>query len=168
MKAGRAIWVGGAAAGTLDLTWALVVSAMQGRAPLRVLHSISSGLLGKAAYDGGVATAVLGVILHFVIAFGACAVYYTASRRLPFLVRRPAVAGPLYGIGVYLFMYRVVVPLSAAPWKFSFTPKGVALALAAHTLCVGLPIALAVRRYSPPLSRAPRNRPTPRAVSDAG
>ena len=102
-------------------------------------------------------SAVLGVILHFVIAFGACAVYYGASRKLPFLVKRPAVAGPLYGVGVYLCMYLVVVPLSAAPWKFSFTPQGIILALTAHTLCVGLPIALAVRRYSSPSEALPRS-----------
>lgn len=146
----RAIFVGGSTAGALDLAWALVVATIQGRTPLRILQSISSGLLGKAAFEGGAATAALGVILHFVIAFGACAAYALASRRIPFLLRRPAVAGPLYGVGVYLLMYRVIVPLSAAPWKFAFTPTNIVLALVAHTLCVGLPIALAVRRYSSP------------------
>ena len=119
MRWSQTFVLGGGLAGVLDLTWALVTASLQGRAPLRVLHSIASGVLGKAAYTGGVATAALGVVLHFAIACGACGVYYAASRRLPLLVRRPVVTGPIYGVGVYLVMSLVVVPLSAAPWKFS-------------------------------------------------
>jgi hypothetical protein len=132
------------AAGLLDLTWALVSSGLEGVDPSRVLQSIASGLLGKAAFEGGVATASLGLVLHFSIAFGACAIYYAASRELSWLRRRPLMAGPLYGVLVYLCMYLVVVPLSAAPFELSFAPQAVALALAAHVLCVGLPIALSV------------------------
>lgn len=129
MRHGRTIAIGGMAAGLLDLTWALVSSGVLGGDPSRLLQSIASGLLGKVAYEGGLATASLGVVLHFVIAFGAC-----------------AVAGPLYGVVVYLCMYLVVVPLSAAPFELSFAPQAAALALAAHVLCVGLPIALSVSR----------------------
>jgi hypothetical protein len=116
--------------------------------PVRVLHSIASGVLGADAYRGGARTAALGVALHFVIAFGAAAVYYAASRRLRFLVRRPVVSGLLYGVAVYLFMNLVVLPLSAIPFKVSYAPAVFATGLVVHMLCVGLPIALAVRRFS--------------------
>lgn len=148
MRSFRAIVLGGVAAGVLDLIWALVISAIQARPVVRVPQAIASGLLGKAAFEGGASTAVVGVALHFLIALGACAVYVGVGRWLPRLVRLPWVAGPLFGIAVYLFMSIVVVPLSAAPWRFKFTPSGIALALAAHTLCVGLPIALITRRYA--------------------
>jgi hypothetical protein len=133
------------AAGVLDLTAALVTNGLRGLAPGRVLQSIASGLLGAESYRGGSGTAALGVLLHFVIAFGAAAVFYAASRQLRFLVRRPFVAGPLYGVAVYLFMSFVVLPLSAFPHKISPTPASLATGLAVHMLCVGLPIALAVR-----------------------
>ena len=143
--AGRAVLWAGLAAGVLDLAAALVTNGLRGLAPVRVLQSISSGLLGAESYGGGAWTAALGVLLHFVIAFGAAAVFYAASRRLKFLVRRPFVAGPLYGVAVYLFMNFVVLPLSAFPHKVSLAPDRLATGLAVHVLCVGLPIALVVR-----------------------
>ncbi|HMH08495.1 MAG TPA: hypothetical protein VK579_17610, partial [Terriglobales bacterium] len=91
----------------------------------------------------------LGTALHFLIAFSAAAVYYGASRLLAFLTRRAVVWGFLYGIAVYMFMSWIVVPLSAFPKNktpFSFT--ALVISLLTHMFCVGLPIALAVRRYS--------------------
>jgi len=64
------------------------------------LQSIASGLLGPQAYEGGVATAILGVVLHFVIAIGAAAVFYLLSRKLPFLTQKPILWGPLYGAAI--------------------------------------------------------------------
>ena len=64
------------------------------------------------------------------------------------LVRRPVVCGLLYGVAVYLFMSFVVLPLSAVYFKPAYTPPAVALGLAAHMFCVGLPIALAAPRSS--------------------
>jgi hypothetical protein len=143
--AGRAIVWGGLLVGVLDLTAALVTNGLRGIAPVRILQSITSGVLGAASYQGGAATAAAGVALHFVIAFGAAAVFYAASRRLRFLVRRPFIAGPLYGVAVYFFMNLVLLPLSAFPHRFAPTAGSLATGLAVHVLCVGLPIALAAR-----------------------
>ena len=63
-----AIAAGGLTAGTLDLTQACILFGA--RVPL----SIAAGLLGRQAFRGGVATYVLGVLLHFFIAFSAAAV----------------------------------------------------------------------------------------------
>lgn len=54
--------------------------------------------------------------------------------------------GLLYGIAVYAFMNVIVLPLSAVAFKPSHTPAALAQGLVIHMLCVGLPIALAVRR----------------------
>jgi hypothetical protein len=81
--------------------------------------------------------------------FGAAAIYYTASRKLVFLQRRAVVWGLFYGIAVYMFMTWAVVPLSAVHRSQApFSATGLALSLLTHMFCVGLPIALAVRRYS--------------------
>jgi uncharacterized membrane protein YagU involved in acid resistance len=90
---------------------------------------------------------MLGAALHFVIAFLAAGVFYGASRRLTFLKRRPVLSGVLYGIVVYLFMYWVVMPLSAYP-KPPFSISATIIAVVTHIVCVGLPISLIVRRYS--------------------
>ena len=141
----RGILWGGILCGVFDITYAFIAFGMRGATPVAILHSIASGLLGKAAAEGGLATAALGLFLHFVIAFGAATVYYLASRKLPFLVRHAVVCGLLYGMAVYLFMNFVVIPLSAFPRKLSYPPHVLIPGIAWHMVLVGLPIALAIR-----------------------
>jgi hypothetical protein len=142
-----AILWGGLIAGSLDLLYAFVFSGVRGISPIRVLQAIASGLLGANSFKGGLGAAALGVPLHFLIAFGAAAAYYAASRKLSFLLQRAVFWGLLYGIAIYLFMQFVVLPLSAAP-KFKSSVLSVVLGVIVHMVCVGLPISLAVRRYS--------------------
>src|SRR5205814_911482 len=106
--------------------------------------SVASGLLGRNAFNGGLKTAALGLLCPFFIAFVTTTVFYVASRQLKFLTQWAIVCGVLYGVAVYFFMSFVVVPLSAAPFKIRFTMTGLMI----HIFCIGLPIALAVRRYS--------------------
>ena len=143
----RAVSYGGLIAGALDLAYAIIVNGIRGIEPVRIMQSIASGLLGSAAYEHGAATATLGVVLHFLMMFVICAIYYTASRGMPVLKQRPVVMGLLYGIVVYVVMYFVVLPLSAFPHQLSYTPSSIAIASAAMLFCVGLPIALIVRRF---------------------
>ena len=77
-----AITVGGLVAGALDLTQATILFGA--KVPLL----IAAGLLGRSALHGGAAIYVLGVLLHFFIAFSAAAVYYAASRRLIQVIRK--------------------------------------------------------------------------------
>ncbi len=152
LQTGQAILLGGLSAGVLDLIGACVTNAWRGVTPLRILQSIASGLLGAKAFQtpsqGGYKTAVLGVVLHFVIALGAAAVYCVASDKLRLLVERPWLSGALYGVAVYWFMQLIVLPLSAIPFKLNFSWPVVALGLIVHVLCVGWPIALAARWYA--------------------
>ena len=147
-RAFRAIFWGGLIAGILDISYAFVASALRGRGPIWVLQSVASGLLGANAFKGGIATAALGTVLHFLIAFVAATIYYLASRRLKFLVRQAVVFGLLYGIAVYFFMNFVVLPLSAFPFKVSYPFALLIRGVIGHMLLVGLPISLAVRRYT--------------------
>ncbi|MBI5712488.1 MAG: hypothetical protein HZC38_03530 [Chloroflexi bacterium] len=56
--------------------------------------------------------------------------------------------GVLYGVAVYGFMYFIVLPRSAFPFKITFTPAVLAKRITIHIFCVGLPIALAVRWFA--------------------
>jgi hypothetical protein len=143
----RAILWAGLIAGALDITAAFVIYGFFGATPLRILQGIAAGLLGPRSFEGGMATAILGLISHFVIAFGAATVYYLLSRRIPFLVRRSVVAGVVYGIAVYFFMNRVVVPLSHAR-RYPFSLKMMIIGVVIHMFCVGLPIAATMKRFS--------------------
>ena len=147
-RAYKAAFWGGLLAGVFDITYACVSQALRGRGPVWTLQSVASGWLGAQAFRGGLGAAALGLVSHFMIAFGAAAVYYAASRKLRVLVRHAVVCGLLYGIAVFLFMSYVVVPLSAAPFRFPFTLAVLTRGFISHALLVGLPIALAVRRYA--------------------
>ena len=143
----RPILFAGSICGTMDITAALVVYGRYGVRPIPLLQGIAGGLLGPRTYQGGLATAALGLFCHFLIAFSAATVYYAASRVVSFLVDHAGISGPLYGVAVYFFMQRVVLPLSAAR-KYPFSVKMMLIGVVIHIFCVGLPIALAVRRFS--------------------
>jgi len=143
----KAIVSAGTICGVMDITAALVVYGAMGAKPLRLLQGIAGGVLGPSTYRGGIPTALLGLALHFVIAFGAATVFYVASRGIRFLVDQAVVSGVFYGIAVYFFMQRIVIPLSKAnrnPFSLKFMIIGVII----HICCVGLPIALSVRKCS--------------------
>ena len=142
------ILLGGLIAGTLDITAACVRAWLRaGVTPGRVGRYIASAALGPSALTGGNKTAILGFAFHYLIATTATVVFYLASRKLRFLVERPVSMGLLYGVFVYLFMNFVVVPLS----KIGFRPSPLsnrAVEALIIMFCVGLPIALIVRRFS--------------------
>lgn len=131
----------------MDITAAFVTWAPRGIRPAQILRGIASGLLGPKSFDGGWQTALFGTVLHFGIAFSAAGVFYGASRKLLFLRRRPVLSGVLYGIAVYVFMYWVVLPLSAYH-KPPFSISATIIAIMTNIVCVGLPISLIVDRYS--------------------
>lgn len=139
------ILYGGLVAGTLDILYAVIASGLRGRSPTGVLQYVASGLLGRDSFSGGWKTAVLGLILHFLIAFVIAATYYSASLILPTLIRQAVVWGLVYGVAVYFVMNYVVLPLSAVP-RIPFSFVTFISGLLVHALLVGLPIALFARR----------------------
>jgi uncharacterized membrane protein YagU involved in acid resistance len=141
-----AILVGGAIAGALDITYAICWAIYRGSNAMHLLQVVASGWLGMAAYDGGWATAMLGLASHFAMAFAYAAFFVFVARRWDWPVRHPLVAGPLYGLAVFLLMNLVVLPLSAFPHEVKFTGLGQFTNLLSHLYFFGLPIALATRR----------------------
>jgi uncharacterized membrane protein YagU involved in acid resistance len=142
------IFWGGLLCGILDLTAACVTWGIRaGVRPIRIGQSIANGLLGPRAFAGGLRTAVLGVAIHFLIAFTATTVFYIASRYFKFLIHRAILSGALYGTAVHLFMSQIVVPLSAVR-RGPFSSLNFTIAIITHIFCVGLPISLSVRHFS--------------------
>jgi len=133
------LWAG-FAAGVGDTLLAIALFRV---GPVRIYQSVAAGLLGRDSFQGGLASAALGMFLHFFIATTAAAVYVAASTRLKLLLRQPVACGLAFGIAVYFFMNLVVVPLSRAGGRgFSFSWR----LMVGHALLVGLPIALVARR----------------------
>lgn len=139
------VLAGGLVAGALDIAYACVFWAVKGGVPARrIFQSVAAGVLGKASFAGGWATALLGLGLHFLIATSMSVAYYLVARRWPLLRQRAVLCGVGYGLLLYVIMNYAVVPLSAAG-PGSKDPLWIALSVAVHALLVGVPIALFAR-----------------------
>jgi hypothetical protein len=143
----RWLFIGALVAGAFDISYATSISYFRsGIAPSRILQSVASGVLGPDSYQGGTATAALGLGLHFVIAFIITCVFFAAASRQPVLTAQPLVSGALYGAIAYAVMNYIVVPFSRiGPRATPATPVWVTGVLV-HMFLIGVPIALAARR----------------------
>ena len=137
-----AVLYGGFVAGTIDIGSA---AAINGISPLIILRAIASGLLGKAAFQGGLPVSLLGLGLQWAMSLLIAAIFVFAAGRLAWLKRRWVSAGVLYGVVVFGVMEYVVVPLSAAWPKPHFTTQAFIENLLAMLL-FGLIVAFFARR----------------------
>jgi hypothetical protein len=83
----------------------------------RLFQGVAATLLGKEAFEGGTPTAVIGLLMHFGVAFGWSAVFLFLVMRSPWI--RRLLASPygvvkvasLYGPFIWLVMSLAVIPL---------------------------------------------------------
>ena len=143
-RAFETIVYGGLAVGVLDFFDAVLYFGVYAGAGFqRVWQGVAGGLLGgEAARAGGWNTTILGIFLHFVVAFGVATVYYVGSRNVPFLIRQPVISGLIYGVIAHLVMKFVVVPLSMIGAVAPYTLPNALNSFIGHALLVGLPVAL--------------------------
>jgi hypothetical protein len=127
-------------AGALDAADGVVFFGLHGLNPIQVLQYIASGLLGAQSFRGGLATAGLGVLVHFAIALVVAAIYLVASRRLPALRSQWVLYGLLYGAAVWAVMNLAILPLTAVA-PSPITAAALLNGVLGHALFVGLPIA---------------------------
>ena len=138
------ILLGGLAIGILDFLDASLFFGLYAGAPFqRIWQGVASGLLGsEAARGGGWNTALLGILLHFVVAFCIDTVYYIGARNVSFLIRHPIISGLVFGVLAHLVMRYVVVPLSAIGTVNAYNLPNFLNSVVGHALFVGLPVAL--------------------------
>jgi hypothetical protein len=106
---------------------------------------IASGALGMAAFEGGIATALLGVLFHLIISFVIAGVFILGADRIPLLRRNLIVGSLLYGFGVFIVMHMIVTPLSATPPIPAPTLPWLFEAITEHILLVGLALGIIVQ-----------------------
>ncbi len=147
--AARAIVVTSLIVGTLDILSAFIIALSRGSTVTRLLQFIASGLLGPQAFQGGAATAILGLALHFFIAFTLVAVFYAARRRFGFGRDHAISAGIIYGLIAFAVMNLIVLPLSAAKPRHSVS--GDLIQIGIHMFVIGLPTSVLLRRFCRPV-----------------
>jgi hypothetical protein len=135
----KAIAAAGILCGVLDGLSAIALTLALGGKIARLFQGIAAGVGAKSV--------AMGVALHFVVALGAAAVYFAASRALPFMIDDALGCGVLYGVIVHFFMNFVVIPMSAIRSR-PFVPRVFCAVLAIHMVVVGPSIALTIRAYS--------------------
>jgi len=141
----RKLIAGGIVVGSLDITYAILFWWFRGVAPTRVFQSVAAGILGRDSFNLGIKSALLGAFLHYFIAFSIVIVYYVASKWLPVLIEHAVICGIVYGIGVYIVMNYVVIPLSNAARPKTFNLLWVSCSVIVHMFLIGLPAALFAR-----------------------
>ena len=144
----RSIALGGSIIFVVQLiiqSW-FVASILQQNPFIVVLQYIASGALGESAFAGGTATALLGVLFHYMISFVIAGVFILSADRIHLLRRFPFVFSLLYGFGVFIVMNLIVLPLSAAP-TLPAPPIGLLIEIILeHILLIGLPLGILVQR----------------------
>ena len=145
--------------GVADGLFASALSiAAYGSTVTRLFQGVAATLLGARAFEGGAPMALVGVLMHFGVAFGWSAVFLVlTSRSLP--VRRVLASqyglvkvASLYGAFVWVVMSLVVIPLLVHR-----TPVITGrwwVQLIGHFPFVGLPIVASIRTRRARVRRA--------------
>ena len=141
----RAILYATLAVGVLDAADGVVVRGLQGQNPIQVLQYIASSLLGARAFSGGLASAGLGLVVHFAIALVVATIYILASRRIAVLRTQWLLLGLLYGAAVWTVMNLLVLPLTAVA-PSPITTAALVSGVIGHALFVGLPSAFFAKK----------------------
>ncbi|MEO7206289.1 MAG: hypothetical protein ABI356_00480 [Steroidobacteraceae bacterium] len=143
--------LGGVIAATIDIAAASLISD---RSPAFIMQAIAGGLLGKASFDGGIGTAILGAVLQEAMGILIATIYVLWSKAVLRWRSQSILRGLIYGIVVFFVMIYVVVPLSA--WKSAphFTSLKFAENMAAMLL-FGLIVAFFARRIGTGADPAP-------------
>jgi hypothetical protein len=103
--------------GIIDGLFASVQAVLNGSTLTRLWQGVASVLLGKEALEGGTTTALIGVLMHFGVAFAWSAVFLLLASRSAWI--RRVLASPygvlkiaaVYGPFIWMVMSLVVIPV---------------------------------------------------------
>jgi hypothetical protein len=131
--------------GTLDAIGALIIS---GRTPTVIFQYIASGWFGNAAFSGGTAMMLWGILFHYLIASAWSILLFILYPSFSRFLRNKYLTAVVFGIIIWLIMNRLVLPLTHVPKRTSQSgAKAIIEGLLALILCVGLPISLIANKY---------------------
>jgi len=135
----------------------VLVAAFYHSTVTRLWQGVASVLIGKRAFDGGLRTALLGVAIHFGVAFAWSAVFFLLVTRSAWLQRAVASPGGVLGVAaVYGPLIWMVMSLLLIP-AFTHRPPNINfrwwVQFFGHIVFVALPIILANRHPARPSNR---------------
>lgn len=126
-----------------------LVSVVYGSTITRLFQRVASALLGPPAFDGGTRTALIGLMMHFGVAFGWSAVFLlvydrsAALRRIASTTAGMVSVAASYGPLIWMMMSLVVLPVFHQPPTLNARWL---IQLIGHFPFVGLPIVWSIAR----------------------
>jgi hypothetical protein len=145
----KAVLIAWLIVGTLDITSATIHYLANGnKNPVNILVYISSGIYGQDAFSiGPPSMAILGIVLHYFIAFCWTLIFFTVYPRISFLSKNRVATGIGYGIVIWTIMSQIVVKLSNTP-KGPFNLTGALIGAGILCVAIGIPLSfMAYRHY---------------------
>lgn len=128
----------------------VLVSVFYGSTVARLWQGVASTVLGPSAVDGGTGPVLLGVLMHFGVAFGWSAVFLALYEGSAWLRRRvrstggALAAAAVYGPLIWMVMSLAVIPaLTGRPPSITYRWW---VQLIGHVPFVAVPILFAIRR----------------------
>lgn len=135
-------------AGTADALAAIVVYVwiLNKTTEVQIFQGIASGILGKEAFNEGAKSAILGLLLHYFIAFCWVIFYFLLYPRLKFLRKNIIASAVIYGLFVWLVMNVFVLPgtFGRAP---VLTMNNIFTGSIILMVAIGLPVSVIADHY---------------------
>jgi hypothetical protein len=140
--------------GTVDGLWAILLTLIYGRSLTRLWQGIAATAFGERMFNGGAPTVLLGVLMHFGVAFAWSALFLILVTRSAWL--RRVLDSPhgvlkvaaVYGPMIWIVMSVVVIPLLTGR-PVTITGRWW-IQLAGHVVFVGVPIVWSIWRGARP------------------
>ncbi|MFL5606204.1 MAG: hypothetical protein ACJ8AD_07155 [Gemmatimonadaceae bacterium] len=152
-SAGSRLVATGLLIGVVDGLWAVVLTLAYGRSLTRLWQGIAATAFGERMFDGGAPAVLLGVLMHFGVAFAWSAAFLLLVTRSAWL--RRVLDSPhgmlkvaaVYGPMIWIVMSAVVIPLLTGRPLAALTGRWW-IQLAGHVVFVGVPIVWSTWRGS--------------------
>lgn len=116
-----------------------------GISPMRVLQFIASGLLGENAFRPSYGIVLLGLVIHFFIAFFWTVLFFIIYHHYKRIVRPPFLQGFFYGLFIWFVMNVLVLPLTNVPTS-DFQWFGAIKGMVILIIAIGLPLVYFARK----------------------
>lgn len=132
--------------GVLDIIAAMLSFYLStGKSPKIVLKFIASAVQGTDAYTGGIASTLLGIALHFLIAFLFTLFFLLVYKPMALYRYNVYLAGVVYGIFIWFVMNKLVLPMTSVkqqPFKWEEAGRAMLILIT----MVGLPLAFMLKK----------------------
>jgi len=141
----KPIAIATAISGTLDISFAMILTVAFGREIPNMLRFVASGPF-PSAVNMGTGGAILGLIVHFALMAIMATCLMLLMRWKPERLDTPLLTGVAYGVITYFIMNWAVVPLR---FHTPLPPKTLSVLTQAfaHIVLVGMPMAYVAARY---------------------